>query len=244
MSKIYVINLTTSLERADNIRHQLNSLNVDWDFFPAVNGHKEDHPLFQRYDDASSQKYRAKSLSKGQLGCYASHYLLWEKCVELNQPIIILEDDSLIDKEIFLDFIENTKYLDEKYECIRLFSHKRKNFSHYMVKNLEKLSIHLFDKGHMSTTGYYIRPSAAKKFLQHSQKWAFAVDIFMDRFWENDVVVYGTIPDCLTNDPQFDSDITYPDHREKRTLSSTIKREIFSASEHLQRKLYLKKINK
>ena len=28
-----------------------------------------------------------------EMGCFASHYLLWEKCVELNEPIIILEDD-------------------------------------------------------------------------------------------------------------------------------------------------------
>ena len=28
-----------------------------------------------------------------EMGCFASHYLLWKKCVELNEPIIILEDD-------------------------------------------------------------------------------------------------------------------------------------------------------
>ena len=28
-----------------------------------------------------------------EMGCFASHYLLWEKCIELNEPIIILEHD-------------------------------------------------------------------------------------------------------------------------------------------------------
>ena len=28
-----------------------------------------------------------------EMGCFASHYLLWEKCVELDEPIMILEDD-------------------------------------------------------------------------------------------------------------------------------------------------------
>ena len=28
-----------------------------------------------------------------EMGCFASHYLLWKKCVELNEPIVILEDD-------------------------------------------------------------------------------------------------------------------------------------------------------
>ncbi len=29
-------------------------------------------------------KYHAKFMSLGELGCYASHYSLWEKCIELN----------------------------------------------------------------------------------------------------------------------------------------------------------------
>ena len=30
---------------------------------------------------------------KAEMGCFASHYLLWKKCVELGEPILILEDD-------------------------------------------------------------------------------------------------------------------------------------------------------
>ena len=29
----------------------------------------------------------------GEMGCFASHYLLWKKCVKFNEPIMILEDD-------------------------------------------------------------------------------------------------------------------------------------------------------
>ena len=28
-----------------------------------------------------------------EMGCFASHYLLWKKCVTLNEPVMILEDD-------------------------------------------------------------------------------------------------------------------------------------------------------
>ena len=34
-----------------------------------------------------------KISSPGVIGCFYSHYKLWEKCVELDQPIIIFEDD-------------------------------------------------------------------------------------------------------------------------------------------------------
>ena len=36
--------------------------------------------------------------------CFASHYLLWKKCVELNEPILILEHDAL--------FIDNIPDVD------------------------------------------------------------------------------------------------------------------------------------
>jgi len=36
---------------------------------------------------------------KGTWGCFFSHWLLWKKCIELNDPIIILEHDAIIQSE-------------------------------------------------------------------------------------------------------------------------------------------------
>lgn len=36
---------------------------------------------------------------KGVWGCFFSHYKLWNKCVELGEPIIILEHDAIIKSE-------------------------------------------------------------------------------------------------------------------------------------------------
>lgn len=32
----------------------------------------------------------------GAQGCWISHYLLWRKCIELDQPVVILEHDALV----------------------------------------------------------------------------------------------------------------------------------------------------
>ena len=68
--------MTSSTIRKENITKQLDCLNLNFSVFNAVNGKESNHPLFSMYDDQLSQAYRGKSLSKGQLGCYASHYLL------------------------------------------------------------------------------------------------------------------------------------------------------------------------
>ncbi|QOQ68755.1 glycosyltransferase family 25 protein [Photobacterium damselae] len=237
MIDIFVINIPSSVERKENITQQLVKLNLDFKLFEAVNGHKDSSPLFNLYDEALSQQYRGKSLSKGQLGCYASHYLLWQKCVEINKPIIILEDDALIYSEPFLDIVENASKLAEHFECIRLFDNKRKTFRHAKEYSLPHTAVHKFSKGHMSATGYFLTPTGAKKFLAHSQAWYLAVDIFMDRFWVNGVDVYGTVPACLTNDPKFDSDIGY-DAKPKRNLSCRFKREVFNLAELFRREYH------
>lgn len=237
MVKIFIINLPTSTDRKKNISEQLSSMNLEYHLFPAVNGKTDNHPLLSHYDDGLSQKFRSKSLTQGQLGCYASHYLLWEKCVKLNEPIIVIEDDALIYPVPFLDFIQKASGLPQKYNCIRLFSNKRKTFNHDEEYKLSETSIHKFSKGHMSTTGYYLTPKAAQKFIEHSKSWYLAVDIFMDRFWVNGVDVYGTIPACLTNDPKFDSDIGYG-AKQSRSLKCKLSRERFNLAELFRREYH------
>ncbi|CCF80089.1 putative lipopolysaccharide biosynthesis protein [Helicobacter bizzozeronii CCUG 35545] len=40
-------------------------------------------------------------MSMGELGCYASHYSLWQKCIQLHEPIAILEDDVHLKPHFF-----------------------------------------------------------------------------------------------------------------------------------------------
>lgn len=239
MTKIFVINLESSTERKDNISCQLDELSLPFEFFSAVDGRTlPPHPLLSLYNNDLSQTYRAKTLSAGQLGCYASHYLLWQKCIELNQPIIVIEDDALIFKEVFLNFIQDISDIPETVECVRLFKNKRRKFSSYSIFKCCSTSIHKFTKGHMSATGYFLTPSGAKKLLNNSNEWYMAVDIYMDRFWKHGVECYGTEVPCLTNDPKFDSDIGYAKRTTTRSFIKKCKREYFNLSETIQRHLH------
>ena len=45
--------------------------------------------------------YRRGNLGANTIAaCFTSHYLLWEKCVELNEPILILEHDAKFESNI------------------------------------------------------------------------------------------------------------------------------------------------
>lgn len=63
-------------------------------------------------------------MTPGELGCFASHYLLWEKCLELNEPIVVIEDDAQLE-ECFDDSMKNINEL-QPYGYVRLFVNGRK----------------------------------------------------------------------------------------------------------------------
>ncbi|ENM3814249.1 glycosyltransferase family 25 protein [Vibrio cincinnatiensis] len=228
MANIYVINLERSIERRNLISEQLKNLELDFYIFKAIDGKGElPHPLFNKYNEIRSISRRGKVMNLGQLGCYASHYLLWELCINSNENMIIIEDDAIIDGEKFLDFVKHCDTLSEKIECIRIFNNKRKSFNSKPYISLGNLQIHKFNKGHMSTTGYFITPSGAKKLLHHSKEWYLPVDIMMDRFWENKVECFGLVPSCVTNNETLESSIAEKvAQQKKRPFFIKIKREI------------------
>jgi len=76
---------------------QAKKFGLDVEYVDAVNGNDAE----QHYKATGIKK--AKKFKKGQLGvlgCFFSHYYLWQKCIELDQPIIILEHDGY-----FLDYL-------------------------------------------------------------------------------------------------------------------------------------------
>lgn len=230
--------MKNSVERKENISNQLKKIGLSFNIFTAIDGREKPlHPLISKYSKELSFKYKGQYLTPGQLGCYASHYLLWEKCVALNESIIIIEDDADIYTDNFSNFITNIHSLSKNIECIRLFKNKRNNFTSKYHSNCSNIEIHQFSRGHMSATGYYLTPTGAKKLLNNSNQWYLPVDIYMDQFWVNHIICYGTVPPCLTNDAKFESDIGYA-KKKKLTFLGKLNREIFNLSETIRRYIF------
>jgi len=239
-ASIYVINLERSRNRKKYISKQLDEIGVNYHIFTAVDGQKGYHPLFENYNETKRIKLKGKILRPGQLGCFASHYLLWQKCIADKTPMIVLEDDIIIIKNYFLDFYNATQHIPDKYECIRLFKNDSKNIKFLKVQQIDDLSILKFSKGHKRTIGYYLTPSGAEKFLKHAENWFLPVDITMDRFWSNKVECYGIAPPCLSFDGKFESNVAPDENKKKKKMSIWVKirREKFAMKESLKRFLW------
>lgn len=189
--KIYVINLPSSVDRRENIRKQLDQQNVSYEIFQAVDGRGNPHPLFERYNDRRRKRYKRHRLSNTELGCYASHYLLWEWCVQSGEPVIVMEDDVIISPQ-FAAAADHIKRLIESYGWIRLGATSNEPFR--SIARYDEYTVVRYLKGPSGAQCYALHPKAAAVFLEYSREWFVPVDDFMDKFWLHKIDCFGMIP--------------------------------------------------
>ncbi|MEH6560046.1 MAG: glycosyltransferase family 25 protein [Marinobacter sp.] len=206
--EIVVISLHRATERRKAIEGQFAALGLPFVFFDAVDG-KLGHELFSRYSAQKARRIGEIPLSPGHLGCFASHYMVWQKCVDSGKAMIVLEDDAMLYEKVFRTFFNSVQELPEYVECLRLFESKSRNRQYIPVFKTEGLGIGKFLRGHKSATGYYLTPGAAEKFVRYAETWAEPVDIEMDQFWANGVECYGLLEPCLTHNATFESAIDF-----------------------------------
>ena len=240
--KIYIINLEKSKERRDFIYNQFDNLpqKIGYQFFKAVYGKEEpNHPLFSKYNEKKRFARKGHYMSLSQLGCVASHYLLWQKCIELNQGIIVLEDDAIIHSNFpdVLNFIESNENTFEFF-WLSPPAPARRNQKGKVVYSSEKLQVARYKKGWGNATGYFINPNAARKLLDYCNEWILDVDIMMERYWENKLDHLAIIPACVEPDFSKESNIPVDKQQGKRSLKTKILREIYKTKDNVNKFIY------
>lgn len=115
---------------------------------------------------------KAKYMGPGVMGCFDSHYRLWKKCVELNEPIIVWEDDvELIRPFTYVEWIDVLSIA---------FSHgkKRRKYLHFLENpTTKKPRAEDYGQGSMpGNGGYAIKPHAAKILVDEYQNTFLPAD--------------------------------------------------------------------
>lgn len=97
-SEIYMINLKRRTERRLKMEESLKELGLDFTHFEAVDGKTlTDEVLVQKgitLMPEYADPYHKRVMTMGEIGCFLSHYTIWQKMVELQQQeVLVLEDD-------------------------------------------------------------------------------------------------------------------------------------------------------
>ena len=182
--KIFVINLERSKDRKAHMQEKLSLLEKDplfkelslsYSFFNAIDSKSESFKEYKAmFNPMLCYLWHGRILIDNEIACYASHYSLWEECVRLDEPIIVLEDDIFFE-EHFLSALQDMKRT--RFSFVRFFTSARSR-DKYIYK-IDNSNYHYSLKNTNGTLGYYITPSAAQVFL--TQKiWDSPVDIYME----------------------------------------------------------------
>lgn len=195
--KTFCITLKSCKERQENTASLLNEMDIPFDFWFGVDARTDHHPLLNKYCEQGFLHRMGRPAAKGELGCYASHYLLWQKCVELNEPILVLEDDLVIDTELFPKTVSIAKQHINSCGYIRMENADR-NRLHYRVRQYEHQRLVKYLKVPQCTAAYAITPSAAKAFLENSDHFYYPVDVFLRNAWIHKQTMFGVLPAGLS----------------------------------------------
>ncbi|HEX7385666.1 MAG TPA: glycosyltransferase family 25 protein [Castellaniella sp.] len=240
---IRVISLASRPDRRAQIASQLGRLELaDYRFLDAVNGKAQpDHPLFAHYDPVARRriKGRGRDLMPSQLGCFASHYLLWQECVSSAQPMIVLEDDAILG-ENFNALRRCAGELAARWPLVWLNEYDKagKQDAYVQVEHVASFDLVRKLKGHSCTVAYLINPVGAARLLAYCASWIYPVDDTMFRFYAHGVGNYAVHPACVTQDYEIPSDIRGAAQPPPLSWADIVRREAYQVRDDLWRMAY------
>lgn len=159
----FVISL---LNRPDRKVHfeATNRQLTNWEYFEAFDGKalkwdKVSLPLDRDWRDPGLHR----PATKGELACSLSHIEMWKKCIELNEPIMIIEDDAVFSQEYFLENKEKElENINFEYDIVYLNHNELKRDQ---AKKLDDTwSVPCFP---YNLTAYVMTPHLARKMMVH-----------------------------------------------------------------------------
>lgn len=201
--KVYVINLTESSDRRKKMESILEPLNIPYSFYITDRiDNQPEHIIYKLYNHKKALLLKGYGLTNSELGCWASHLELWNKCIELNEPILIMEDNAcftVLDANLFLEEISREIHT---YNLVKLGgSFKKDKYTEFaQLKHNPSYSLVSYNKGNCGMYGYMLTPYAAKKLIKNIDNFFEPVDNYMENEWRTKQIVYIVHPPLVQRD--------------------------------------------
>ena len=184
--KIFVISLIDAKERRETIANIMQKLNLDFEFFDAVDCRgglpEKYHSMIDRQKAISKQGF---DLSNAEYGCALSHAMVYGIIVKQKiEHTIILEDDAIVDKD-FLELIQGRYLQNSNAKGVFLYHLFASAVMPFAKPFFAQYKLHRLAKTPLSTAGYYVTYDFAKTLFGHS------VPICTQADWPCDVANMG-----------------------------------------------------
>lgn len=183
VSKKFIITLMEdppSLEAAEKCRQSIRRHGGgEAEYFTAVD-ERHSEAVFKQYGIAWMNRGKRGS-RKVLMGCFSSHFLLWLKCIEIDEPIMILESDALCTRTMpsRLRFRHVINLLDGYYRRNCFVQNKAALF---LDKKSYHGSVYYASYAMPRTVAYAVSPDGARRLVKEALSgFARPADEFMTK---------------------------------------------------------------
>lgn len=183
-AEILVVSLETAVARREAFAARAGGTSLAWRFFNACTGPAPGMTI----DEPAIRRNKGRTMSKGEIGCYASHFSIWQDMIARNvRQAIVLEDDTVVDWA-YLEPLARTDLRGEGIDYLRLYAKKptwqrvvRRDFLQHSRTIVELIGLAY------GTQGYAITLEGARRLAAHCQIVRRPIDDEMDRSWAHDL---------------------------------------------------------
>lgn len=107
----YVVSIRTAAQRRQHVAAEFNKHQIAFHFFDAVTPETLAESIAEHCPNLADA-----FLTGGEKGCFMSHVCLWAKCVADDLPYIGIFEDDVIFGRNSSRFLNDTKWLDERFQ--------------------------------------------------------------------------------------------------------------------------------
>ena len=194
---IFVISLARAEGRRAAMRARLDKLGADYEIVDAVDGATltaDDYGDNILRRDKFRRKF-GREILDGEIGCYLSHYCLWQRMVAEKIPsALVLEDDADWDEDLLAvaDDIDN---LDWAWGVVLFSAKQRKVPGRILEKTVgDNRKLLLCGRRVATAAGYVISQMGAWALLQHCREISAPIDIAYGEWWSSEIPFYAVMP--------------------------------------------------
>jgi glycosyl transferase family 25 len=211
----FVVNLPRDVARRQHMAQLLAERGLEAEFIQAVDGSTLSAAERAAYDHDRALRVYGVAMMDAEIGCYLSHYRLYERIVrEGIGTALILEDDLEISPELPA-VVQALVATNHDWLVVRLESQRERirtppsaGFAGTRVAELSgvaglyRLRTHVLGAG-----AYLIRREGAARMLDYGRRIFMPIDHTIDRFWENGILPYVVRPFLVRQRTDFESRI-------------------------------------
>lgn len=179
-TEVLVVSLESAAARREAFAARAAGTSLGWRFFDACTGPAPGMTI----DEPAIRSNKGRPMSKGEIGCYASHFSIWQEMIARGvRQAIVLEDDTVVDWT-YLERLAETDLHAEGIDYLRLYA-KRPTWQKAVRGDFLQHSRTIVELvGHAyGTQGYAITLEGAQRLAEHCAMVRRPIDDAMDRSW-------------------------------------------------------------